>query len=191
MDFRIEYAAPSKPIGEPERYEGYDADSALYAFVRAGAEATMVVGPTRLPMRDVNFVDLVHSSLEIGEQLAACAPSTFEEVRARMPELPPDTRIYAWYVVDYVDEIPLIIFATDAETVRIYTRTYMGANRDVLSVGERDRVEPVTEPRDAVVAEIHSFLSRVFDDLAAAFPFLADDELYLRRRQRIAALAPR
>ena len=190
MDFHIEYAAPAGPVDEPERYEGYDADSALYDFVRGGAEATVMVGPTRLPMRDVNFVDLVRSSLEIGEQLADRAPSTFEEVRARMPELPPDTRIYAWYVVDYVDEIPLVIFAAGAETVRIYTRTYMGTNREVLSVGERDRSEPVTEPRDAVVTGIHSFLTRVFDDLVAAFPFLADDELYLGYRQRISALAP-
>jgi hypothetical protein len=188
MTFRLVYHAPKQPVSV-EPYEDYNAKSALLDLIQSGASTTVVVGATELPMARGNFFDCVRSMLRIGESLVTLSEEGDDEDRDVLAELPTNARVYAWLVADYIMWLPVLFFASDGERVWIYTRTRSEDEGNPLIVGDRDREEPVIEPRDSVVAEIRFFLNRVFDDLIAAFPFLGTDELYVRYRQRIAALA--
>ena len=190
MDFRIEYDGPREALPPPELYDGYDADSAFYDFIDTGVRAMVVLGPTRLELTRVLFVDFLRSILAIGESLLALpAERSEEELHELLPEVPAAAKIYSWLAADWMMWIPLVIFATDGAAVWIYSRTRSEEEGYPLIVKEgRDRAEPVIAPRPAVAAEIHAFLTRVFDDLAATLPFITSDALYRRYRERIDAL---
>jgi hypothetical protein len=88
-------------------------------------------------------------------------------------------------------QLPVIIFAADGPSVSIYTRTLATSGEPGLVVQPgRDREAPVEVAREEVIVELRDFLSRYLDDLASAFPFLADDPMYQDHVRRLAAHTP-
>lgn len=194
MGFRIVYTNPRTPVPLPERYEGYDLESALYDYLPTGIGATIELDgyalELRMPAR--KFIDFVRQSLPLAEKLSTLPPDTGDHDRQLMPELPPGTRVYSWLFADFMYRMPAIIFATDGETAWIFTRTLDESEGHPLIVWEeRDRAEPVLMPRTAVIEEIQVFLTRYLDDLVATFPFLREDKMYHDWRRRITALPSR
>lgn len=194
MGFRIVYTNPQTPVPLPERYEGYDLESAFYDYVPAGIGATVELDGYALDLRmpPRMFIGLVRQALPLAEQLSALPPDVADNERRSIPQLPPGTRVYGWLFADFMYLMPAIIFATDGESVWIFTRTVdESEGLPLIVLPERDREEPVLVPRTAVIEEIRAFLTRYLDDLVAAFPFLREDEVYRDWRRRIAALRPR
>lgn len=190
-EFRILYDNPRDPVPAPERYEGYDLESAFYDHLPSGVHAQIRIGGYGLEMTDVRFVDLVRSSLTMAEQLATLPADASGQLRTSMSELPPKVKAYYWLFGDFVTWLPVIVFATDGTKVWIYTRTRAEADGGpLITWAERDEAQPVVVDRSAAIGELVAFLSRYVSDLLEAFPFLVDDEMFLRFGARLRALQP-
>jgi hypothetical protein len=89
----------------------------------------------------------------------------------------------------YMQWLPLLVFAADGPSVRIYTRTVDEGEAHGLIVRQgRDRAPPVVVSREDAIAELGGFLSRYYlSDLAAAFPFMTADTVYQDHVRRLAA----
>jgi hypothetical protein len=186
--FSIEYCNPHRPVSEPERYEGYDVVSAHYDYMAAGASATIAIGDYSLELSELVFVNWIRKSLALAEGIATGAPDFWPPLRETLPELPAGSRVHFWIAADIQWHAPILVFVVDGERVLVYTRSSANVSGPKLIRLERDREAPYVFARTDVVATIADCISRYLDDLAAAFPFLLDDEVYRSERQRLLAL---
>ncbi|ATB29733.1 hypothetical protein [Melittangium boletus] len=188
-EFRINYTNPRTSIPTPEKYEGYDLESAFYDYKPKGLTVTLEIDGYSLPMSSSRFIEFVLACLPLAEQLRDLPPETPHQLRKHFPEVPSDFKFYSWMFVDFMQWFPIIIFATDRSMTWIYTRTQDESKEHPLIVlPERDREKPVKVPRNLVIKEICVFLTRYLDDLSSAIPFIHSDTLYKKYRARIAAL---
>lgn len=191
VDFRIFYKNPKKPVPQPELFEGYNLESALDDYLPCGAEARISIGSYVLEMTGIKFLDLVHSCLPLAEQLFKLSDNESNEIRESIPGLSPEVKIYYWLFGDFILWLPIIVFATDGMTVKIYTRTISEADgRSLIILPERDFSGPVAASHSAVAEEILTFLTHFLNDLVDAFPFLARDDKYQTYRNKINTLSP-
>jgi hypothetical protein len=189
MGFKINYENPHNPVPAPETYEGYDLESAFYDYAPSGARATIAINGYELEMTELKLVSLVRASLPLAESLSTLPSDDWPQLRKCLPHLPQEVKIYHLIFPDFILWLPVIVFASDGETIRIYTRTWAEGTEGKLIVWEeRDRAEPVEVPHRAVINEIRSFLVRYLDDLTTAYPFIRADEKYEEYQERIAAL---
>jgi hypothetical protein len=187
VGFRIVYENPHLPVETPEPFEDYDLRAAMYGYLGAGARAIVAIDGYSLEMTRLKIVDLVRSSMALWTQLHQLPPDSADDIRAALPDLPHDTRIYVWLFPDFMLWLPVIIFATDGTTVRIYTRTHAETEDHPLIVWpERDLAEPVLVLHAAVLEELRVFLTRYLEDLAQAIPFMRDHPEYFEWRARLA-----
>jgi hypothetical protein len=187
--FRINYASSRAPVPKPTRYEGYDLESAFYDYMPKGLGATIEIDGYSLRLSDNKFVEFVRSCLPLAEQLQELPPETAKQLRKYFPALPAEFKIYSWLFADFMQWLPIIVFATDGKMTWLYTRTLDESKGHPLVVlPGRDRVEPVKVPRSAVLKEIRSFLTRYLEDLSSALPFIRSDAIYKNYQARILAL---
>jgi hypothetical protein len=177
MTFRIAYSSPTAHVPRPTRYEGYDLESAMHDFLPAGPSARIEADGYGLELQGEAFVELVEGALEVAERLAADVPPPSQDgFRFALPGLPADAHISSMSFPALGVWVPVLVFARTDDEVDVYTRTFAEtAGFPVVVRQGRDRAEPVTLPRRAVIDELAGFVRRYLDDLVAAFPFIRED----------------
>ena len=114
--FHINYVSSRASVPKPERYEGYDLESAFYDYMPKGLEATIEIEGYVLPLSDNRLVELVRSCLPLAEQLQKLPPETASPLRKQFPALPTGFKLYSWLFADFMQWIPVIVFANDERT---------------------------------------------------------------------------
>jgi hypothetical protein len=186
--FVIRYQNARRPVETPERYEGYDLVSAHYDYLPAGPSGTIVIGDYTVDLDGLIFVNWVRQSLPLAERIITDAPDDQADLRRFLPGLPREAKVHFWIAVDIPFHPPVLLFAHLGDQVAIYTRSSADVGGPELICTEADREDPTVVPLSAVLSEIRSLLTRYLDDLAAAFPFIEEDNVYQKQRIRIAAL---
>jgi hypothetical protein len=135
------------------------------------------------------MVFLARHALPLAEGLYARTGASRDELLREIPGFPPEAKVHSILFADFMFWFPVLLFAQVGDTTYIYTRTMSEEERFRLIVfPERDRASAVVVPTQEIVEEIRAFMTAYLDDIAAAFPFITGDELYLGYRRRIAAL---
>ena len=186
--FAIDYRNARRPVEEPERFESYDLISAHYDYLPAGPSATIVIGEYSLELEGLLFVDWIRQSLSLAERIVAKTPDDQDDLRRFLPGLPREANVHFWIAADIPINPPVLLFASAREELLIYTRVSASVGGPELMCGEGDKQDPTSVPYAVVLAVITKVLVGYLDDLAAAFPFIEQDDIYLEHRRRIAAL---
>lgn len=186
--FRICYINRHAAVQQPETYEGYDLVSAFYDYQPAGPAATIWIGTYSLQADERIFLNWVRQCLPLAEALASGQVNPAGRLRQDLTDLPANAVLYSWIVADAPVDTPILLFASCDGVARIYTRTDAGVPGPRLRIAAWDLPDPVLLPLAAIIGEITAFLTKYLDDLLAAFPFIAADDVYLEHRRRIAAL---